>query len=253
MRTKRKACVLGETRDRRTKLCRPKMKPGRKPGQKKTAKVKAISHHFNEKASQDLLRACKTIGEDGVIDLKSYLLDGANINVRDDSGKSCLMWLAQRGNVEMLELFLLNGANITLTTHARENALHFATESTLPILLQNKIPINQLSTENRTPLYNAILQQSVPITEMLLQHGAEFQPFDDTHINEVQYAMKLRVMEKNKKLLPLVLAYVPTEDLLLAVSYAQSMSESKVTPLQRNDYLFLSNTIMDMYHQRKKR
>jgi len=245
-RTKREACKAGETRDRTTKRCRAKMKPGRKPG--KTAK-----RLNRDKTSQDLLRACKTIGEKGVLDLKSYLFQGANINDKDASGKTPLMWLAEQGNVDMMELFLLNGSNIKALTNKKESALHFATEDAIPLLLQYKIPINQVSTEGKTALYNAVLQRSVPMTELLLQHGAEFQPFDDKHINEVQYAIDLRVLEKNKKILPLVLAYVSTEDLLHAVSYAQERAVSKVSPLQKQDYTFLANTMVDMYEQRKKR
>jgi hypothetical protein len=86
------------------------MKPGRKPG--KTAK-----RLNRDKTSQDLLRACKTIGEKGVLDLKSYLFQGANINDKDASGKTPLMWLAEQGNVDMMELFLLNGSNIKALTN----------------------------------------------------------------------------------------------------------------------------------------
>jgi ankyrin repeat protein len=244
-------CKPGETRDRTTKACRPKQKPGRKS-------VKStVRKSIKSDPSDELLRKCKTVGEHGVIDLKKILLRGANINVKGKLGKTPLMLLAEKGNVDMIHLFVLNNADVTSLTDKQETVLHFATEKSLPQLLQyTDIPINQVSTEHKTALYNAVVSRSETSVKLLLQHGATVQPFHSDFMDEVQLAMVEYTGKKgNKNILLLMLPYLTVEQLKLYKNMAEFAADEEydVSGSGKTMNRQLARMMTEMYTNRMKR
>lgn len=234
------ACKEGEVKDRITKKCRPKLKPGRKsvacppsqikdkltkkcrdklrPGKKRV--VRAVASIVNP--TKDLIAQTKAAGEKGSVDIKKLLPQGADINVKDDTGKTPLMMLAEQSNLEMIDLFVLNGATIQSLTNQNESVLHFATEKSFPLLLSyDGILVNQVSKKHTTALHHAIDLKSESSIIALLQHHATIQPFDDDYPNEIQYAMEASMKLKDSHLLRTMFPYL--SQLELHNAYTESM------------------------------
>jgi len=225
-------CKDGETRDRTTKRCRKKLKPGRKtvacpPNEIKDRKTrqcrpklkrgrKSIIRTRGEvvNPTQDLLQQCKQVGSTGTIDIKKLLISGANINATDETGKTPLMLLAQQGNVDMIDLFILNHADITVLTKEKESVLHFANDEALKKLLEYpNAPLNQLSKEGHSALYVAIERNSVKSVQLLLQHNATILPFDEEKENEIQFAISNATLLSNTTVVRTMLPYLNKEQL----------------------------------------
>ena len=203
---KRVACPPDQIKDRKTKECRDKLKRGRKPI------VHARAEVVNP--TQELFEQCKRVGANGTIDIKKMLTIGANINATDESGKTPLMILAQQGNVGMIDLFLLNHADITVLTKQHESVLHFANELALKKLLEYpNAPLNQLSKEGHSALYAAIERNSVKSVQLLLQHNATILPFDEEKENEIQFAISNATLLDNTTVVRTMLPYLNKEQL----------------------------------------
>lgn len=242
-------CKEGEVKDRLTKKCRPKLKPGRKsvacpPSQIRDRVTKKCRDKLRPgrrqiiraaasivKPTKDLIAQTKAAGEKGTVDLKKLLPQGADINVKDSTGKTPLMMLAEQSNLEMIDVFVLNGANLQDLTHQNESVLHFATQKSFPLLLSYDVPVNQVSKKHMTALHHAIDLQCESSIIALLQHHATIQPFDDDYPNEVQYAMEASIKLKDSHLLRIMFPYL--SQLELHEAYTESMYWADV----ENNYL----------------
>jgi ankyrin repeat protein len=242
-------CKEGEVKDRLTKKCRPKLKPGRKsvacppsqirdkvtkkcrdklrPGRRQVIRVAASIVN----PTKDLVAQTKAAGEKGSVEIKKLLPQGADINVKDSTGKTPLMMLAEQGNLEMIKLFVLNGANLKDLTHQNESVLHFATEKSFPLLLSYDVPVNQVSNTHKTALHHAIDLNSEKSIVALLQHHATIQPFDDDYPNAIQYAMEASMKLKDSHLLRAMFPYL--SQLELHNAYTEAMYWADV----ENNYL----------------
>jgi len=147
------------------------------------------------------------------------------------------MILAEQGNVEMIDVFVLNNARLTQKNRANETVLHHANEAAMKKLLTyHDAPINAVSNHGMTALHHAIQIQSVVSVKLLLQHGAKILPFSKVP-NEIQYAMSMAVMTNKYSVLKELLPYLDKETLKEAYSEAFTHEEyKKVTMMIKKVY-----------------
>lgn len=263
-------CKEGEVKDRITKKCRPKLKPGRKPvvcppsqiKDKVTKKcrdklrpgrtrvIRAVASIMNP--TKELMAQTKSAGETGSVDIKGLLPKGADINAADSTGKTLLMMLAEQSNIEMMDLFILNGANLKALTHQNESILHFATEKSLLRLLSEDIPVNQVSKQHITPLHHAIDIKSEKSIVALFQHHATIQPFDDNYPNAIQYAMESSIKLKHSSLLRAMFPYLSQLELHNAYTEAMYWSdeENNYAVGERHEYAHFAKLIKAHHNKR---
>ena len=222
-------CKKGQVRDRKTKLCRDRLKAGCKT-KKKCALYK-------------LHQACRDAGSKGKVDLRSLMTKSEEINQLDNTDMTPLMILASQGNVEMIDLFVLNNASLLETNHKGETVLHHANEAGMAKLLTyHDAPVNIVSKDGSTALHHAIQIESAQSVKLLLQHGALILPFSEN--NEVQFAMTKGVNRKKYTILKTLLPYLDKETLFEAHTEALHLSESGT---KRSEYKKVAAMIKKVY------
>jgi hypothetical protein len=162
------------------------------------------------------------------------------INQVDRTDKTPLMILASQGNVEMIDLFVLNNATLTQVNRANETVLHHANEAGMKKLLgYHDAPVNHVSKDGRTALHHAIQIKSAVSAKLLLQHGARILPFSEDIPNEIQYAIHTGVSQKSYSVLKAILPYLDKESLRAA--YNEAYSTNSV------EYKKVSTMILKVY------
>ena len=265
-----KPCPEGEVRDRKTKTCRKRLKPGRKsvscpPNQIKDRKTKECRSRMKRgrkqilrgyaevvNPTQELFKQCHAAGSRGKVELKTLLSQGANINAKEED-KTPLMVLAEQGNVEMLDLFLLNHADIKAITKQKETVLHMANPSALKKLLTyENAPIHQVSQEGYTALHKAIERNLVESVQLLLQHNAKIGEFNKDDPNEIQFAISYATLLNNTTVVRTILPYLNKEQLydsyLEAAYWADP--ENEIIESDRVKYKHIADIIHKNYSVR---
>jgi len=262
-----KQCPEGEVRDRKTKTCRTRLKPGRKsvscpPDQIKDRKTKECRSRMKRgrkknlrgyaevvDPTNELFKQCYAAGSKGKIELKSLLTQGANINAKEKD-KTPLMILAQQGNVDMVDLFLLNHADITAMTTQKETVLHLASPPALKKLLSyENAPIHQVSKEGYTALHKAIEKKSMDSVQLLLQHNATIGEFNRDIPNEIQFAISNATLVKNTTIVRTMLPYLNKEQLYDAYLEATYWADPENEEIEsdRIQYKHMADLIHKLY------
>ena len=229
------SCKNGQVRDRKTKLCRDRLKAGRKGC--KTQKTCTL---------YKLHKACRDAGSKGNVDLRSLMTKSEDINQLDNTDMTPLMILASKGNVEMIDLFVLNNANLLETNRKDETVLHYANEAAMKKLLTYpSVPINGISTNHRTALHHAIEINSPLSVKLLLQRGHPLLEVDNpvSAETEVQFAMKTAVRTKKYTILKTLLPYLDKQMLREAHTEAMQSNEPDVS----REYKKISSLIKKVY------
>lgn len=235
-------CKEGEVRDRKSKKCRPRLKPGRKSKKVKPSEVTNMS----------FLTESKKAGANGKVDVKELIKQGCDINDADKDGKTSLMYLAEQGNKEMIKLFVLNGADVKSLTKKKESVLHFANQNSLECLLSYDVPLHQVSTEHKTALHHFMDMGCIKCVTLLLQRNVKLMEFDedsDKAPNEIQYAMSIWIRDKNKKALTCMFPYLTQEQLKDSFTEAKHYSEpeNNYLPKERKEYTAMVKCIAKAY------
>lgn len=114
-------------------------------------------------------------------DVIELLLDkGVDVNARNREGETALHIAAEYGNVEAVETFIQNGADVNAVT----------TVSSLPSLLRR----NQQQPE--TPLYQAIAGEHQDVVQLLIAYGAK-KDSDSEKLLQNEMNPLLRAVEKD--------------------------------------------------------
>ena len=139
--------------------------------------------------------------------IEKLLLDNhANIDIRDQKGKTALQYAAANGFVELVEALLDKGAYVHARNQAGATALHYAAmQDNLKIaelLLEKEAYIEERDSTGSTPLHYAAMHGKKEITELFLDRGANIEAReDDTGFTPLHHAVTEGKIEIIKLLL----------------------------------------------------
>ncbi|KAI1437798.1 hypothetical protein GGR50DRAFT_605239 [Xylaria sp. CBS 124048] len=105
----------------------------------------------------------------------------ANIEVRDQIGRTPLLWAATNSNIALARFLLERGADVTATNNRRRTALHLSAESNddehrddmIRLLLSRGADPGATSDGGWTPLHNAAQKGYLSVAKLLLDAGAD--------------------------------------------------------------------------------
>src|ERR1043165_5218683 len=82
--------------------------------------------------------ALRQSAQDGdIAAVKAFIADGANVNSKDKTGKTALLWVAPaRDNPEMVKLLVASGADANAADHRGETALMIAASQSNPGIMR---------------------------------------------------------------------------------------------------------------------
>jgi ankyrin repeat protein len=123
--------------------------------------------------------ALRKAAQDGEITVVKELLEkGANVNARDDSGRTALLWVAPaRDNSEMVKLLVAKGAEVNAADNAGETALMIASSQSNPgivtALLEAGAEVNAQNKVGGTALMAAAFRANIEEIKILLGNNAD--------------------------------------------------------------------------------
>ena len=113
------------------------------------------------------------------------LAHGANVDVRDDGGKTPLFFTVNGGftDTKIMELLLANKANINATNNVGRTALYCATaicpKEIVEFLLVHKADVNAKNNNGDTALHSAAFRGHLDMAELLLTNKADINAKND--------------------------------------------------------------------------
>src|SRR5512142_88107 len=127
-------------------------------------------------ADPDLWEAVKTNDQRRVL---ASLARGANVNVRDQDGRTPLFHAVTlpRENTAIAELPLARGANVRARDQDGQTPLHAAAisgnDARMRVLLDHEADIDARDAGGKTPLHNAVIVGRIDAASFLVSQGAD--------------------------------------------------------------------------------
>jgi ankyrin repeat protein len=91
--------------------------------------------------------------------VKQYLADGADVNTKDDDGRTPLHYVANEGHMEIAELLISKGADLNAKDKIRGTPLHYAAaydhKEIVELIIAADADLKAKDEEGATPLHNA--------------------------------------------------------------------------------------------------
>ena len=119
----------------------------------------------------------KAVEKGDIVTVRSMLVRGTNVQVRDHRGRTALMYAAINGDSVTVQTLLINGADVNARDAMDWTALILAAGSgdnaTVQALLNYKAHVNAKTNTGWTALMHATVQGHVAIVQTLLANGAE--------------------------------------------------------------------------------
>ena len=128
--------------------------------------------------------------EKGLAELVKLLIDnGANINERDENGKTVLMYAVDLGNTEIVNYLFQKCVNSNSVDNSGKTPLMYCRNPEIAkLLLQNRANVNAKDNENKTALMHS---KNHYLTEFLLQNGAMISDQDSSGESALMIGAKL--------------------------------------------------------------
>lgn len=109
--------------------------------------------------------------------MRSFLENGADLNVATRAGETVLLEAAKIGDLDLTIKLLDSGADVNAATEAGETALYWAAgggcEEVVNELLKRGAIINSKTPTGELPLHWAAMFNLDHIVQLLLKHGAD--------------------------------------------------------------------------------
>jgi len=126
--------------------------------------------------------------------VKLQLAEGAEVDVRDEIGKTPLIIAADKGYLPIVQLLIQNGADINAQNNLHWTALMFAAGkghfAIVKLLVESGANINFVSKSDYTALILASAAGYADIVDLLLKNGANTSP-KKNDLTAQQWAEKL--------------------------------------------------------------
>jgi ankyrin repeat protein len=143
-------------------------------------------------------------------DVAKFLLElGSDKNAKDRDGYTPLLKAVELNQIELVKLYLENGADVNITGPNSEmkTSLHLAVlaknKKIVRLLLTHNANVNKREIENPPPLYSAVETSDLDIARMLLDKGANV---DDFYKN-YQTPLLLAVDQNKQDMVKLLLSH----------------------------------------------
>jgi len=111
---------------------------------------------------------------------KTLLTAGAEVDTRDEIGKTPLIIAAEKGNLPIVQLLIQYGADVNAQNNLQWTALMFASgfghTAIVKLLVENKADLNAVSQADYTALILASVGGYTEIVDLLLEKGADTSP-----------------------------------------------------------------------------
>ena len=119
--------------------------------------------------------------EENIEAVKKTLADGADVNAKDEDGRTPLLHAAYQGNKEIAELLLANGADVNAKNEVDTTPLHHAAlyghKETVELFITNGADVNAIIAsgqyQGKTPLDLAIQLKRTETANLLRKHGGK--------------------------------------------------------------------------------
>jgi 26S proteasome non-ATPase regulatory subunit 10 len=125
------------------------------------------------------------------------------VNEKNVYGYTPLSYAVSHGQVQMLNLLISQGANVTMKSIWDETALHSAARmgnmELCKILIENGADINAADDEGRTPLHVAAYANRKDTCSFLIEKGADVNARDKESRTVLRYAVYEDLLELLKK------------------------------------------------------
>ena len=109
--------------------------------------------------------------------VKQHLVDGTDVNAKDDDGWTPLQDATTSGHKEIVELLITKGADVNVKTEEGETPLHTAVandhKEIIELLIDKGADVNAKTGEGETPLHAAAYKVHKEIAELLIKEGAD--------------------------------------------------------------------------------
>lgn len=137
------------------------------------------------------------------------LLHGANVNAKDENGRTLLMWVASNGRTDIMHALLQHAADISLQSNRGQSALHYAVDKeqmeAVKVLIKYSINkrsiVNITNSSGSTVMMHASARGLVNIMTLLLHNGASIDLQDNKGQTALHYAVVLERTEAVRVLL----------------------------------------------------
>ena len=142
----------------------------------------------NTKIIKEIIRYCKN--HLSKADLKYF------INKRNNSGITALHYASFKGNIDIINILIFYGADISILTDKSLNVIDFACQGNQPKSLvffnyyyENQIDFNKLDIKESTPLHWACFSKSYECVDFLLNKGVEINAQDSNGFTPLHLAV----------------------------------------------------------------
>jgi TonB family protein len=135
------------------------------------------------KVDHDLFRAA---GNGDIASARQQLKNGADVNARDDEGKTPLFPAIMFGNLELAELLITNGADVNARSTSGFTSMHFAAfggdKKAIVLLIKYGADQNIKEQRGNTPLDIALSENNTELAEFLRSRGSTSGAADSIHV-----------------------------------------------------------------------
>jgi hypothetical protein len=108
-----------------------------------------------------------------IVTVRSMLAKGTEVQVRDNIGRTALMYAADNGDTATVQALLINGADANTRDPQDMFAAGSGNNATVQTLLDQKAHVNAKTANGWTALMHATARGYTAIVQTLLTHGAE--------------------------------------------------------------------------------
>jgi ankyrin repeat protein len=139
--------------------------------------------NMRDKGGLTLLHRAAIKGQTDIVEL--LLKEGANLEIQTNRGRTALQTAAKHGHVDVARLLLEKGADPERTNHGGMTALHTAVNYSyidiIKLLLEKGATLDTQNKEGRTALHMGVQNSDIEVVNLLLEKGANTETADTTY------------------------------------------------------------------------